>query len=342
MRKGETNDASFQVCIRPSQRKFEAIHNGLELIKASAFSAATLNRQLIAVLSDLGIEDDIFQDKLEEELKTLNLAMEDSATACGLLRIRIDPNQATLRLARLIIDGFMAAKEPFIECLLHLWRAWSIKMLKEKARIAIDNGCFLIGVMDEFGCLKGHFDEEHEKMRSIHNTTGKIEEKLLPEIFVQIPDYDNRGNFRVIEGLCILARNPSLHPGDIRVVRAVDRPELKHLRNVVVLPQTGSRSIANMCSGGDLDGDDYIVIWDEALIPSKVNEEPMDFTPPEAVKAKEGVVSVHDITTFFVTYMKNDTLGQIANAHLATWDGQPGGSFSAKCKFRSSDSPRIN
>ncbi|EPS37403.1 hypothetical protein H072_8901 [Dactylellina haptotyla CBS 200.50] len=325
LKKGETKEASFQVCIRPSQRKFEANHNILEIIKASAFSSAFLNRQLIAVLSDLGLDEQILLDKLDDQLRALNAAVESDKAALSLLRKFIDPNQATLRIARLILDGFMASKEPFLECLLHLWRAWSIKMLKEKARIAVENGCFLFGVVDETATLRGHFEEEHRKMREDRAEGGLLKTRLLPEIFVQIPDPENKGTYRIIKGPCLLARNPSLHPGDLRIVNAVDCPKLRHLRNVVVLPQTGDRPIANMCSGGDLDGDDFIVIWDGAFLPPRINEMPADYTPPKPKEATDGKVTIDHISTFFVNYMKNDMLGAIANAHLATADDDPNG-----------------
>ena len=38
---------------------------------------------------------------------------------------------------------------------------------------------------------------------------------------------------------------------------------LAHLQNVVVFPTTGERPQQHMMSGGDLDGDVYMVIWDE-------------------------------------------------------------------------------
>ncbi|KAF3188622.1 hypothetical protein TWF788_000370 [Orbilia oligospora] len=331
IKKVETGEAGFQVCIRPSQRKFDADHNSLEIIRYSDFSVATLNRQLIQVLSDLGLEDTVFLDKLHSQLRDLNLAMEDKEAARKILMKNIDANGGTIQIAGLLSDGFMTSQEPFVQCLLHLWRAWSIKMLKEKARITIENGCFLLGVVDETGILKGHFDKEHEELKQSRANGEALRCDLLPEIFVQIPDYENKGHYKTIQGPCLLARNPSLHPGDLRVVNAVDCPDLRHLKNVVVFPQTGDKPIANMCSGGDLDGDDYIVIWDGTFIPPKVNESPMDYTPPKPVEAKSGNVTLEDIRKFFVRYMKNDTLGAIANAHLATADRLPSGVFSQEC-----------
>jgi RNA-dependent RNA polymerase len=209
-----------------------------------------------------------------------------------------------------------------------LWRAWNIKFLKEKARIVIEKGAFLLGCVDETATLKGHFHDPQSR----HGATRDEKLATLPEIFIQISNTDKRAAYRVIEGICILARNPSLHPGDIRIVRAVDVPALRHLKNVVVLPQTGDRDVANMCSGGDLDGDDYLVMWDMDLLPPEINHPPMDYTAAAPTEVK-GEVTLDQITTFFVTYMKNDSLGRIANAHLAQADFNNLGVRDQKCKF---------
>lgn len=320
-----------EVFIRPSQRKFQATHNILEVIRTSKFAGAALNRQLIIVLSSLGTADNVFVLKLTEMLANLQDAMCDPAVALSCLCKTIDANQFTLALAAMVRDKFMDFREPFVMSLLGLWRAWSIKYLKEKARITIDKGAFLLGVVDETGRLKGHYEEEEEE----GGNTAKGKKTTppgLPEIFLQIDDPDSPGEFKVITGLCIIARNPSLHPGDIRTVQAVDVPELRHLRNVVVFPNKGDRDLASMLSGGDLDGDDYIVIWDPELTFGVTNHKPMDYSPLEP-RTLDRDVTVQDITKFFVNYMRNDKLGTIANAHLAWADSLEEGVKSDQCKF---------
>ncbi|KAI9927937.1 hypothetical protein MW887_002789 [Aspergillus wentii] len=315
-----------EVHIRKSQYKFAATHSGLEIIRWSQFSMATLNRQLIIVLSTLGIPDAIFHTKLKSMLKGLDEAMESDSKAIELLQKYVDPNQMTLTISQIVLDGFRRSKEPFLTSVLTLWRAWHLKYLKEKARIAISQGASLLGCMDETATLKGHFYD------SIPKEGASYEEKLaaLPEIFVQISRLENGGKYEVIEGLCLLARNPSLHPGDIRVVRAVNVPELQHLQDVVVLPQTGDRDIASMCSGGDLDGDDYLVIWDQDLLPEDWFTVPMNYTSNKA-RDLDHDVTVDEITSFFVTYIKNDCLPRIAHAHLAWADRLEGGVNEEKC-----------
>ncbi|GAA5806842.1 hypothetical protein MFLAVUS_000190 [Mucor flavus] len=109
--------------------------------------------------------------------------------------------------------------------------------------------------------------------------------------------------------------NPCLHPGDVRVVKEIDKPNLQHLIDVVGFSAKGFRDILSMCSGGDIDGDDY------TLIPEKKNFPHMDYTA-----APSKVVS-----DSFVNYISHDNLGQIANAHLATADKSDVGARDGKC-----------
>lgn len=244
---------------------------------------------------------------MQHELRELKEAMDSEGKALELLQKNVDYNHMTIQLASMVLDGFMETNDPFtISCLL-LWRAWSVKYLKEKARICVENAAFVLGCVDETATLRGHSNSTENLLEAYQDMTS------LPEIFLQI-DPSGEGKWRIIEGVCVLARNPSLHPGDVRVVRAVDVLDLHHIKNCVVFPQTGDRDLSNMCSGGDLDGDDYLVIWDEELVPKEWNHPPMDYTAPPP-KRSEGAVTVDDMTSFFVTHMKHDNLGPIAVAH---------------------------
>lgn len=108
-----------------------------------------------------------------------------------------------------------------------------------------------------------------------------------------------------------------MHMGDIRRVRAIDHTRLRHLVNVIVFNVRGTRDLPNMLGGGDLDGDDYTLIWDPRFLIQR-NSPPMDYTPP--VPARVPRVTMADVCENFVNYLKNDMLGQIANAHLAWTD----------------------
>jgi RNA-dependent RNA polymerase len=317
-----------EVHIRPSQLKFDAEFTGLEIIRSSALATPYFNRQIIVVLSDLGVPDHVLIKKQQDMVNDYEQAMTNETVALTKLRKHIDMNQTTLTIASMVMDGFMKCREPFVMSLLMLWRACTTKNVKEKARIVIEDGAFVLGCVDETATLRGHLNDPQSRFDATR------EEKLatLPEIFLQIDDTasDKKGHYKIIEGICVLARNPSLHPGDLRIVRAVNVPALRHLKNVVVLPQKGDRDLANMCSGGDLDGDDYMVMWDSELVPALINVPPMDFTPEKPLEKTEPI-TVSDISNFFVTYMQNDTLGQIAHAHLAQADQQGEGVQSETC-----------
>lgn len=315
----------IEVHIRKSQEKFSSEFNGLEIIRLSHYATATLNRQTISILSCLGVPDAAFMNLLREELRNYDRAMTDRAFACKLLRQYVDESQSSLMIAEMLDHGFMETNEPYVKAMLELWRSFSIKYLKEKARVPVAESAFVLGCIDETGTLKGHTTKKRRREdKSV---------KELPEIFLQISDPSNRGTPRIITGICIVGRNPSLHPGDIRVVKAVDVPALRSLRDVVVFPMHGDRDIPSMCSGGDLDGDDFFVIWNKDLIPNEWFHPPMNF---DAAPAKEldHVPTVQDLKVFFALYMKNNSLPLIAHAHLAHADFRDSGAKDPRCKYR--------
>jgi RNA-dependent RNA polymerase len=311
-----------EVHIRKSQQKFTAVYNGLEIIRCSQYSVASLNRQTITILSDLGVKDSVFLKLMKEQLSGYESAMENNNLAIELLCRYIDDNRMTINIAKMIGSDI---KDPFVSSLLHLWRSWSIKLLKEKAKIIIEKGAFVFGCVDETHTLRGYKKPTSEG--------AEVPQNQLPQIFIQVPvlgcDPKNPV-YNVIEGICLVGRNPSLHPGDLRICQAVDVPALHHIRDVVVFPSSGERDVPSMCSGGDLDGDDFFVIWDKDLQPTEWNCSPMDFTPPPA-KTQRHPVQVKDLTQFFVRYMKNDSLPTIALAHLAQADALPEGVKDHKC-----------
>ncbi|TFB03457.1 RNA-dependent RNA polymerase 1 [Trichoderma ghanense] len=302
-----------EVYIRQSQEKFKAEVKNLEIIKCAKYSSATLNRQTITILECLGVTKKAFLDILERQIRLYEEAMGKNEVAIEMLTNCVDENQSTLILAEFLQAGFKTDKvqEPFVANLLSLWRSWSLKLLKEKARIPIDKSAFVLGCVDETGTLRGH---------SIA-TEGSSEKDIskLPQIFLQVSDSKTYNKMHVVKGLCVVGRNPSLHPGDIRVVEAVDIPALHHLKDVVVFPSIGDRPVPNMLSGGDLDGDDFFVIWEPTLLPEIWNHPAMSYSSPSP-ETLDREVNVDDLRDFFVKYMKNDVLPLIATAHLALGD----------------------
>ncbi|KAF4457308.1 putative RNA-dependent RNA polymerase (RdRP) SAD-1 [Fusarium austroafricanum] len=312
----------MEVHIRKSQKKFESDSKGLEIIRCAALATATLNRQTITILECLGVPITSFTDLVNQQLRSYELAMKDNSVAIDILTKFNDQENTNKCIAGLLKAGFMTddLQEPFVVNILQLWRSWSLKLLKEKARIQVQKSAFVLGCVDETGTLRGHKSE----------TEGSEDKNIdkLPQIFLQLSDPTHYNKTHVINGVCIVGRNPSLHPGDIRVVEAVDCPALHHLKDVVVFPSTGDQPVPNMLSGGDLDGDDFFVIWEPNLIPKIWNYPPMNYSAPKPIELDRDV-NVHDLRNFFVKYLKNDKLPLIATSHLAFSDEL--GPMSPKC-----------
>lgn len=319
----DTTLNNVNILIRPSQFKFDSDSDILEIIRVSEYWQSFLNRQLILVLSDLGVPDQVFLHKQEECIMALDSALEEDEAALSSLRDNVDPNLMTTSIANLVEAQFRGRNEPFVMSLLKLYRAWTLKYLKEKAKIPISKGAFVLGIADETGTLQGY---DKDRMRAASTYEEKV--KALPQIFLQYTD-QHTGSLCIVEGICFIARNPSLHRGDIRVVNAVNEKELQHLRDVVVMPTEGDRDLPSMCSGGDLDGDDYIICWDKDLIPQEWNAEPFHYNAPQPVTKEK--ITTDDIINFFHDYLQNDFLGRIAHAHLAAADFLDLGIQSRQC-----------
>ncbi|OBZ68489.1 putative RNA-dependent RNA polymerase SHL2 [Grifola frondosa] len=104
----------------------------------------------------------------------------------------------------------------------------------------------------------------------------------------------------IITGDVLVYRNPARVPSDVQKVTAVEHPMLAAYTNVIVFPTKGSRSLASMLAGGDVDGDVCVCIWDPAIV-SQFKNAPLynpsdDFLPAnfESQDSIETVASLHD------------------------------------------------
>ena len=64
----------------------------------------------------------------------------------------------------------------------------------------------------------------------------------------------------------LVGRHPIIRPSDVQRVRAVFRPELAHIRDVVVFPTRGVMPLAGKMSNGDYDGDRFWICWHPELV----------------------------------------------------------------------------
>jgi hypothetical protein len=107
----------------------------------------------------------------------------------------------------------------------------------------------------------------------------------------------------IIKGSVLVGRNPCTHPGDIRLLQAVDKPELHHFFNVVVFSSLGSRPQCHKMAGGDLDGDVYLVTWEDLLVKPLSQDsmvEPAIYAKPTVLKEKPETDSLPDHFIFYL------------------------------------------
>ena len=186
------------------------------------------------------------------------------------------------------------SKEPFFRRLLHTTISNNLHQLVSRAHIRVPEARYMFGIVDEFRVLKEG------------------------EVFVQITD-DN-GQKTVVKGPIAITKNPCRHPGDLRVLQAVDNEALYHLYDVLVFPQIGSRPHASEISGSDLDGDEYTVIYGHDLIPTSPNPPPYDYDSGPAPVPLDRVVTRADRLKVILDICEQDNLGRLSNMHLILSD----------------------
>jgi hypothetical protein len=158
-----------------------------------------------------------------------------------------------------------------------------LRSLKYRARIPVEKGYLLYGIMDETNFLK---EGEVYIVTEDDRDDGRRDKSIL------------LGNRLVV------TRAPALHPGDVQLVNAVNVPEdspLRQLHNCIVFSQQGARDLPSQLSGGDLDGDLFHIIFDHRLIPGHT-EPPADYAPAPP-RDLGRPVQVDDIVDFFIEFM---------------------------------------
>ncbi|EMD68523.1 hypothetical protein COCSADRAFT_178332 [Bipolaris sorokiniana ND90Pr] len=312
-------DASLsgqQLHVRKSMTKYIAKETwrDLELCGAAYKPLSVfLNHQFIKILEDLGVPAEKFLDVQDEAVKILKLITEHPLNAASFLAyshscVFAKVPQLFEMMHRI---GLSFHADRFLTDIVEVAAMSSLRSLKYRARIPIEKGYLLYGVMDETNTLK--YGEVYIATED-HDKTGKLKRSIL------------------VGNQIVVTRAPALHPGDVQLVNAVDVPDdspLRALHNCVVFSQQGPRDLPSQLSGGDLDGDLFHIIYDQRLIPA-YTVEPAEY---DKVPANDlgRPVEANDIVDFFIEYMKMDRLGQISNKHKIRADVKPNGTRHPDC-----------
>ncbi|KAI3858332.1 hypothetical protein MKW92_004084 [Papaver armeniacum] len=300
--------AAKKLYLRKSMCKFTSQNTKLDVLSWSKFQPCFLNRQVISLLSTLGVSDYVFEKKQKEAVDQLDSILTDPLRAYEALEI-MSPAETTNILKEMLLCGYKPDQEPFLSMMLQTFRAAKLLELRTRTRIFIPRGRSMMGCLDETATLE-YGQVFVQVSRLGHN-------QLCGKSFSML-NANGPADTTLVLGKVVVAKNPCLHPGDMRVLRAVDVPALHHMVDCVVFPQKGKRPHPNECSGSDLDGDVYFVCWDQELIPPR-QVEPMDYDASPAMLLDHDV-QIEEVEEYFANYMINDSLGVIANTHTAFAD----------------------
>ncbi|KAH6885741.1 RNA dependent RNA polymerase-domain-containing protein [Thelonectria olida] len=273
-----------------------------------------LNRQMIKILEDMGTKNQWFFDMQSKALDVLrNVTANTTNTKDFLERQDIGTNMSFPKfLAQLDRMGIDHRRDWFMKSVVEHVVLRELRLLKHKARIPIDEGVTLFGIMDETGFL-----EEDEVFVTYDRTFSRS---------------GRRVNGTLTDGPVIVTRSPALHPGDVRVVKMKTPPrghDLLNLQNCIVFSQKGKRDLPSQLSGGDLDGDLYNIIWERGAMPNKMFS-PADY-PRVTPQSLDRPVTRADIAEFFISFMKTDLLGVIATRHVILADAKEQGTLDPAC-----------
>jgi RNA-dependent RNA polymerase len=303
-----------QILVRPSMLKFKSNDTELGVIRCSSYSQGFLNRQIISLLSTLGVPNTIFLNMLRKDLtKYTNLINNPNEMILSKKEVL---QQKCLYFSKAIsyfaYNNYNIKQDPFFSALTHVIGISKIFDLKQKGKITDKNAAVLFGVIDETDTLK-----EGEVYIKLKSDTIKTENKAL-----------------LVKGDVIVTKNPCLHPGDVKVLRAVECERLSHMVNVIVFSSRGDRPIQNEISGGDLDGDSYFVSWNIHLIHNLKTTNVLSPEDNPKIQNKKSSTSINmkDIINSYIDYMKNDTIALISNLHSAHADlDTENGAFNENC-----------
>lgn len=310
----DRRDRGSDVTLRESMVKFRSDDmDTLEICEMASHPLQLfLNRQIIKILEDMGVPETWFVNLQNDQLEVLREITSSVKNTVKFLKRQhkiscLHLHKLFMELTRLDLDY---KEDRFLRSIVEALVLRELRLLKHKARIPVEQGATLFGVMDETGYLK-----ENEVFVTLAASKN--------EYFAPSPG----------PGRILVTRSPALYDGDIQaafnVIPPNGHPLCSH-KNCIVFSSIGSRDLPSQLSGGDLDGDKFNVIWDAECTPMRIFP-PADY--PRSVPQDIGrPVTKDDMAEFFIRFMQTDRLGIIATRHMIAADQFHGGTSNPACK----------
>uniref|UniRef100_A0AC34GWZ1 RNA-directed RNA polymerase n=1 Tax=Panagrolaimus sp. ES5 TaxID=591445 RepID=A0AC34GWZ1_9BILA len=301
----------LEMQLRLSQLKFKGPREEyIEIVKHSAPSAVSLNKPMLNILDQVSQKQSA--ESHDRIIKRVNCLLNRHINRImGSLNNEKDALFSIAEFPKLILsdrlNDFCLTQEPFFRSLLRAWAKFMLNKLTKKMRISIPPslGRSMFGIVDETGLLQ----------------SGTVFIRYTVDCYDKLSQAV--ADKRIYKGKVLITKNPAVVGGDVRVFEAVDCVALRHLSDVVVFPRYGPRPHPDEMAGSDLDGDEYTVIWDPDLL-IDYNQPAFDYSlgpSKDEIKSLENEEELQQkMIEFFVEYISQDSIGLLANAHLANSD----------------------
>jgi RNA-dependent RNA polymerase len=212
-------------------RKYNSQTTTLDVLEWSKYHPCFLNHQIIILLSNLGVSDQVFENKQKETVEKLNTILMNPLSAREALEFMF-PGEIPNILKEMLTVGYKPDEEPFLSMMLQVVRASTLMDLRQRARIYVPNGRSMMGCLDETRTLK---------YGQVFVQISRFSNQLANDSSLKFSANNSDANSFIFEGKVVVAKNPCLHPGDVRVLRAVNVLALQHMVDCVVFPQKGRR-----------------------------------------------------------------------------------------------------
>jgi RNA-dependent RNA polymerase len=223
--------SSIKLSLRNNMCKYNSENTSLDVLAWSKYQPCFLNHQIISLLSYLEVSDQVFEKKQKEIVDQLNAILTDSLSAQEALEFMF-PGEIPKILKEMLTCGYKPNEEPFLSMMLQVLRASTLMDLRQKTRIYVPNGRNMMGCLDETRTL--NYGQVFVQISCFRR---QLENDSPLKFSASSSDLNNF----IFEGKVVVAKNPCLYPGDVRVLRAVNVPALHHMVDCVVFPKKGMR-----------------------------------------------------------------------------------------------------
>ncbi|PNS15152.1 hypothetical protein CAC42_8153 [Sphaceloma murrayae] len=340
----DSQDESVWISINPSQRKVHArpedLHDlacepcrwALDVVAYSTMpKSSSLHIDFLPIMEDRGVPRQVLIDVVMEQLKfdfdKFSGALEDPVELMRWIHGALSGKMTKNREAGIKWLGGLPNED--VEKAIYLLEAG----FTPQGNLALAGYTFTL--------LTAWLSDMLSKLKIRSNKTlmpyGVADQKqcLLPgEIFLAFSqpflDQDTGESYSHLEGDVLIARHPTLRSSDMQRVKAVYKPELSYLRDVVVFPTRGKIPLASKLQGGDYDGDTFWICFDQRIVKHFRNAPaPLEDPKPEQYGIRQNKDTLKDVLylnggprnfeniihRYFRTRLNDELLGKVTNTH---------------------------